>query len=147
MSSARTIGTGGGCNGYSFVTNCGLNGGPGGGWNGGWYYNPYFNMYTYIPGAGVMWSPFGYGFFSPVAIFGYYTPTTYWGGGGVGRQTTSLGGTTLTSSLPTSGTLGGVRGAGNKGASSGGTSPGSGLGGSRSGSLGGARGAGGARGR
>jgi hypothetical protein len=53
-------------------------GGPG--WYGpGWYWDPWFSAYTWIPGAGVLWSPFGWGFYSPVAIYsapvfvgGYY---------------------------------------------------------------------------
>ena len=57
----------------------------GGAWNGGWYFNPYFDMYTYVPGAGTLWNPFGYGFFSPNTIYGYYTPTNYWYGGGAAR--------------------------------------------------------------
>jgi hypothetical protein len=43
-------------------------GGPG--WYGpGWYWDPWFSAYTWIPGAGVLWSPFGWGFYSPVAIY------------------------------------------------------------------------------
>lgn len=38
----------------------------GGGWWGmGWYWNPYFSMYSWLPGDGFFWSPFGYPFFSP----------------------------------------------------------------------------------
>jgi hypothetical protein len=36
------------------------------GWNGpGWYWDPYFTAYTWIPGDGIFWSPFGWGFYSP----------------------------------------------------------------------------------
>ncbi len=43
-------------------------GGPG--WYGpGWYWDPWFASYTWIPGAGVLWSPFGWGFYSPFAIY------------------------------------------------------------------------------
>jgi hypothetical protein len=36
------------------------------GWYGaGWYWDPYFSAYTWIPGDGLFWSPFGWGFFSP----------------------------------------------------------------------------------
>jgi hypothetical protein len=38
----------------------------GGGWWGpGWYWNPYFSMYSWLPGNGFFWSPFGYPFYSP----------------------------------------------------------------------------------
>ncbi len=63
----------------------------GGSWNGGWYFNPYFSMFTYVPGNGTLWSPFGYGFFSPYTIYDYYTPTAYWYGGG-GAATGAAGG-------------------------------------------------------
>jgi len=39
-------------------------GGPG--WYGaGWYWNPWFAGYTWIPGDGIFYSPFGWGFYSP----------------------------------------------------------------------------------
>jgi len=59
-------------------------GGPG--WYGpGWYWNPWFSSYTWIPGAGVLWSPFGWGYYSPFAIYsapvvrfgGYYAPRVH----------------------------------------------------------------------
>ncbi len=94
MSSARTINSGSygsGYGGYGSGLGYGLGygglgyGGVGygpGAWNGGWYYNPYFGMYTYVPAVGTMWSPFGYGFFSPGTIYNYYSPSGYWYGGG-----------------------------------------------------------------
>jgi FecR protein len=40
--------------------------GPGWSWYGpGWYWNPWFMSYTFIPGGGVYYSPFGWGFYSP----------------------------------------------------------------------------------
>ena len=40
--------------------------GPGYGWYGpGWYWNPWFMSYTFIPGAGMYSSPFGWHFYSP----------------------------------------------------------------------------------
>ena len=40
------------------------------GWyGGGWYWNPYFSMYSFIPGDGIFYSPFGYGFFSPWRVY------------------------------------------------------------------------------
>ena len=42
-----------------------------GAWNGsGWYYNSFFDTFTYIPGRGTMWNPWGYGYYSPFTIFG-----------------------------------------------------------------------------
>jgi hypothetical protein len=67
MSSARAISQG----------SCYVACANGTGWNGGWYYNPYFDMITYVPIGGVLWNPFGYGFFSPATIGAYYTPTGY----------------------------------------------------------------------
>lgn len=49
--------------------------GPGPGWYGpgwdgfGWYWNPWFGAYTFIPGDGVFWGPFGWGFYSPIAVY------------------------------------------------------------------------------
>jgi hypothetical protein len=49
------------------------------GWYGpGWYWNPYFSMYSFIPG-GFLYSPFGYGFYSP---WGYRGPVVIHHGGG-----------------------------------------------------------------
>jgi hypothetical protein len=41
------------------------------GWFGaGWYWNPWFSAYSFIPGDGFLYSPFGWGFYSP-AYVGY----------------------------------------------------------------------------
>ena len=41
------------------------------GWNGaGWYWDPWFSAYTFIPGDGIFYSPFGWGFYSPFAVYG-----------------------------------------------------------------------------
>lgn len=52
-----------------------------------WYWNPYFNMYTFIPGRGAYYNPFGYALWSPFTVYDYlYSPgyyyTGYGGGGG-----------------------------------------------------------------
>lgn len=50
-----------------------------GGWYGpGWYWDPLWADYAFLPGAGFLYSPFGWGFYSP-AFVGYY------GGGLYGR--------------------------------------------------------------
>lgn len=61
-----------------------VNGGPG--WYGaGWYWSPWYDAYTWIPGDGIWWGPFGWGFFSPWYVgyapfyfgFGYGYPGFY----------------------------------------------------------------------
>lgn len=54
-------------------------GGPG--WYGsGWYWDPFFASYTWIPGAGILYSPFGWGFYSPAFYYGapIYSRGPYW---------------------------------------------------------------------
>ena len=31
----------------------------------GWYWNPWYSAYTFIPGDGFFYNPFGWGFYSP----------------------------------------------------------------------------------
>jgi hypothetical protein len=45
----------------------------------GWYWDPWFDSYAFIPGDGVFFSPFGWGFYSPWAVWG--APIYGWGGG------------------------------------------------------------------
>ncbi len=53
------------------------------GWSGpGWYWDPWFAGYTFIPGAGIAYSPFGWGFYSPGVI---YSAAPYWYGAHVYR--------------------------------------------------------------
>jgi hypothetical protein len=87
MASARSLSN-------SFASGYGSGYPSGGNWNGGWYFNQYFDMYTFVPGSGTLWSPFGYGFFSPYTIYNYYSPTAYWYGGG-GAATGNAGGRPL----------------------------------------------------
>jgi hypothetical protein len=48
------------------------------GWVGpGWYWDPWFSCYTFIPGGGIFYSPFGWGFYSPFAV--YRSPFFYGG--------------------------------------------------------------------
>jgi len=42
----------------------------GSGWYGtGWYWDPWYSAYTWIPGAGLYYSPFGWGFYSPRLVY------------------------------------------------------------------------------
>jgi hypothetical protein len=48
------------------------------GWYGtGWYWDPGFGLWTFIPAGGIFYSPFGWGFYSP--IFVYHSPFFYGG--------------------------------------------------------------------
>ena len=48
------------------------------GWYGdGWYWDPWFDAYTFLPGDGIFYSPFGWGFYSPWCGFG---APVFWGG-------------------------------------------------------------------
>jgi len=44
----------------------------------GWYWNPWWDTYGFLPGDGILYSPFGWPFFSPA--FAYYAPVYYGGG-------------------------------------------------------------------
>jgi hypothetical protein len=39
-------------------------------WGAGWYWDPWFAGYTFIPGDGIFYSPFGWGFYSPWYVYG-----------------------------------------------------------------------------
>src|SRR5882762_8188501 len=40
-----------------------------GNWYGaGWHWDPYYDAYTFIPGDGIFYSPFGWGFYSPFDV-------------------------------------------------------------------------------
>jgi FecR protein len=45
------------------------------GWYGtGWYWNPWYGYYSFLPGAGYLYSPFGWGFYGPRTIVYYHGP-------------------------------------------------------------------------
>jgi hypothetical protein len=49
----------------------------------GWYWNPWYTAYTWIPGDGIFYDPFGWGFYSPWLAFGAPYPffgLGYYGG-------------------------------------------------------------------
>jgi len=48
----------------------------------GWYWDPWFGAYTFIPGDGIFYDPFGWGFFSP--WFAFEAPYFGYGYGYVG---------------------------------------------------------------
>jgi hypothetical protein len=50
----------------------------------GWYWDAGFWGYTWLPGDGLLWSPFGWGFYSPRYIF--YGGPVFYGGRGYGRR-------------------------------------------------------------
>jgi hypothetical protein len=43
---------------------------PGLWYGAGWYWDPWYSAYTFIPGDGVFFTPFGWGFYSPGFAFG-----------------------------------------------------------------------------
>ncbi|MGH9510760.1 MAG: FecR domain-containing protein [Terriglobales bacterium] len=40
----------------------------GAGWAANWYWDPWFGAYTFIPANGIFYSPFGWGFYSPLLV-------------------------------------------------------------------------------
>ncbi len=40
------------------------------GYGAGWAWDPYYYGYTWLPGDGLFWNPFGWGFYSPYYIWG-----------------------------------------------------------------------------
>src|SRR5215831_19110308 len=46
------------------------NGSYGPAWAGaGWYWDPWYGTYTFIPANGIFYSPFGWGFYSPLVVY------------------------------------------------------------------------------
>jgi hypothetical protein len=53
-----------------------------GGWYGpGWYWDPYWDSYAFMPAWGMLYSPFGWGFYSP----GFVYAAPYWAHGYFGH--------------------------------------------------------------
>jgi FecR protein len=38
-------------------------------WGAGWYWDPWFDAFTFVPGDGIFYSPFGWGFYSPWLVY------------------------------------------------------------------------------
>ncbi len=54
-----------------------------GGWYGpGWYWDPFWAQYAFLPGAGFLYSPFGFGFYSPAFVYGSPFYRGFYGGHG-----------------------------------------------------------------
>ncbi|HEV3332113.1 MAG TPA: hypothetical protein VG096_14085 [Bryobacteraceae bacterium] len=70
-------------------------------WNtGGWSWSSYYDMYTFVPGGGAMvFSPFGWQFWSPVAMSYYYVPNSGYRGSSANSVQNS-GGSTAASGIP-----------------------------------------------
>jgi hypothetical protein len=49
------------------------------GYAGSWAWNPYFGLFTYLPGNGIYYSPFGWAYYSPAFVNYLYMPV-YRGG-------------------------------------------------------------------
>jgi hypothetical protein len=56
------------------------------GWYGpGWYWGPGWGFWSYLPGDGILYSPFGFGFYSPLYL-GFYGGPYFYGGGFYGAR-------------------------------------------------------------
>jgi len=53
-------------------------------WGADWYWDPNFDTFTFIPGDGIFYSPFGWGFYSPWWV--YQAPFYAYGGYGYGYR-------------------------------------------------------------
>jgi len=49
---------------------------PGWWYGTGWYWNPWYSTWAFVPADGLLYSPFGFGFYSP-AYWYHYTPPRY----------------------------------------------------------------------
>lgn len=50
----------------------------------GWYWDPALWSYTWLPGAGMFWNPFGWGFYSPTYVYEFGPPAFHVYRGGYG---------------------------------------------------------------
>lgn len=55
---------------------------------GGWVYNPWFGTLTYVPMSGLLYSPFGFAYYTPFNVYQAYLPGAYYYGGGRSRPQT-----------------------------------------------------------
>jgi ATP-dependent protease HslVU (ClpYQ) peptidase subunit len=55
---------------------------------GGWMWSSLLDEYTFLPGSGMLYSPFGFGFWSPLYMSSYYVPGYY---GAPGYYTAPVG--------------------------------------------------------
>ena len=105
---------------------------------GGWQFNPWFGMYTFIPfGSGILYSPFGYSYWSPYAAY-WYAPSYYYSGGGSNGRTAYSSAATRTSGTFTGSASGRAIGGGfgaRDGGSVAGGMPAGGFGGRSSGGM------------
>ncbi len=101
-----------------------------------WLWDPTLNICTFLPGSGISYSPFGFGYWSPVYAV-YYAAPVYRSGNGTGFPSAENGAPSRNGAGQPSGGFSGGGAAGGGGATGGGFS-GGGFGG-------GARGGGGAR--
>ncbi len=56
-------------NAAALYANSGLGPWGAGWWGAGWYWDPWFDGFTFIPGDGIFFSPFGWGFYSPWCVY------------------------------------------------------------------------------
>jgi hypothetical protein len=56
----------------------------------GWYWNPYFGMMTFIPGRGILYSPWGFPYYSPYDVYRVYNPRPVYSGPSMSSGGTSF---------------------------------------------------------
>ena len=101
---------------------------------GSWAWNPYFGLFTYLPGNGIYYSPFGFAYYSPGFVNYIYAPV--YAGGYRGRPY-NPGGIVAAPRTGPSVSAGSAISAGGDGAGGGISSPGrGGFGGTRGGAVG-----------
>jgi hypothetical protein len=70
---------------------------------GSWYYNSFYGMYTFLPYGGISYSPFGYPYFSPGAVYQAYN--YYPSGGGITSSSSRASSSATGSAAPVKSTL------------------------------------------